>query len=91
MRKLLFLFPLLSTLAQAEWKKHVVTEAKGMINSAVAADWNADGKIDVIASLDGKVVLFTGPDWKKRRLAFMLYTARSTYSDSTVFHITGEC
>ena len=68
MRKLLFLFPLLSTLAQAEWKKHVVTEAKGMINSAVAADWNADGKIDVIASLDGKVVLFTGPDWKAHTL-----------------------
>ena len=60
MRKLLFLFPLLSTLAQAEWKKHVVTEAKGMINSAGAADWNADGKIDVIASLDGKVVLLRG-------------------------------
>ncbi len=68
MRKLLFLFPLLSTLAQAEWKKHVVTEAKGMVNSAVAADWNADGKIDVIASLDGKVVLFTGPDWKAHTL-----------------------
>ena len=29
-----------------------------MINSAVAADWNADGKIDVVASLDGKVMLF---------------------------------
>ena len=54
---------------QAEWKKHLVVEAqRGMVNSAVAADWNSDGKNDVIASLDGKVVLLLSPDWKSHTL-----------------------
>ena len=54
---------------QAEWKKHLVVEAqRGMVNSAVAADWNSDGKNDVIASLDGKVVLLLSPNWKSHTL-----------------------
>ena len=43
---------------------HTVTEARGKVNSAVANDWNGDGEIDVIASHDGKVFLYQGPDWK---------------------------
>ena len=51
--------------AEATWKKHVIQEpARGMINSAVAHDWDKDGHIDVLSSLDNKVVLFKGPDWE---------------------------
>ena len=58
---LLFLaFPLA---VGAQWEKHVIVESSGMINSAVAADWNGDGRMDVIASLDDKVILFEGPEW----------------------------
>ena len=58
---LLFLaFPLA---VGAQWEKHVIVESSGMINSAVAADWNGDGRLDVIASLDDKVILFEGPEW----------------------------
>ena len=69
MHKLFFLFLLIPMWVQAEWKKHLVVEAqRGMVNSAVAADWNSDGKNDVIASLDGKVVLLLSPDWKSHTL-----------------------
>ncbi|MDE2682454.1 MAG: VCBS repeat-containing protein, partial [Verrucomicrobiota bacterium] len=58
---LLFLaFPLA---VGAQWEKHVIVESSGMINSAVAADWNGDGRMDVIASLDNKVILFESPEW----------------------------
>lgn len=51
--------------ADGEWRKHVIRPpAKGMINSAVAHDFDRDGQIGVIASFDGKAVLFKGPDWK---------------------------
>ena len=69
MHKVFFLFLLIPMWVQAEWKKHLVVEAqRGMVNSAVAADWNSDGKNDVIASLDGKVVLLLSPDWKSHTL-----------------------
>ena len=46
------------------WKKHVVIEgAKTGINSALANDWNGDGKMDVIASFNKQVVVFSGPQW----------------------------
>lgn len=48
-----------------DWKKHVIVpKARSGINTAVANDFDGDGKIDVIASYDGKVVLLRGPDWK---------------------------
>ena len=50
---------------ESHWKKHIVqSPAKNMVNTAVASDWNGDGKMDVISSVDGGVILYTGPDWK---------------------------
>ncbi len=46
------------------WTKHVVME-KGRNNTAVAADYNGDGKIDVIASYPGKISLFLAPNWEE--------------------------
>lgn len=47
------------------WKKQVVVDqAKSAINSAVAADFDRDGKMDILASYDGHVVALKGPDWK---------------------------
>ena len=69
MHKLPSLFLFLSTALYGEWKKHIVVEAeRGMVNSAVSADWNGDGIRDVIASFDGKVVLLIAPDWKAHTL-----------------------
>ncbi|MDF1656581.1 MAG: VCBS repeat-containing protein [Verrucomicrobiales bacterium] len=45
-----------------KWKKHVVME-KGQNTSAVAADYDGDGDVDVITSYAGKVSLFDAPDW----------------------------
>ena len=58
-------FYLLLHPARAEWKKHIIQEpVLKNIPSAVANDWDGDGKIDVISSWGGKVVLYRGPDWK---------------------------
>lgn len=46
------------------WKKHVIVEG-GHCNTAVAIDVNQDGRMDVIASLGGKVKLFLAPTWDK--------------------------
>ncbi|MGY8656458.1 MAG: FG-GAP repeat domain-containing protein [Verrucomicrobiia bacterium] len=51
------------------WKKHVLqpaSETRGMINTAVASDFDKDGHIDVLASFNGGVVLLPGPDWKTK-------------------------
>ncbi|MFT4588673.1 MAG: hypothetical protein ACI8QF_002777, partial [Limisphaerales bacterium] len=51
------------------WKKHVLqpaSETQGMINTAVASDFDKDGHIDVLASFNGGVVLLPGPDWKTK-------------------------
>jgi hypothetical protein len=59
--------------ASAEWRKHVIEPedaANGMVNTAVAADFDNDGAIDVMASFAGKVVVYKGPDWKKRVTAY---------------------
>jgi hypothetical protein len=50
---------------EAGWKKHVIQEpVTGGINSAVANDWDGDGKIDILSSHSGKAILYRGPDWK---------------------------
>ena len=41
---------------------------KGVNTTAVAADYNGDGKTDVITSYNGKVSLFTSPDWEETEL-----------------------
>lgn len=63
--KILFITVFLTgTLHSAEWKKHVVME-KGANTSAVAADYDGDGDVDVITSYAGKVSLFSSPDWEE--------------------------
>lgn len=57
---------LLSPLAAGEWTKHTIhPPAKGMINGASANDFDGDGEMDVITSVDGQVVVLQGPDWRK--------------------------
>ena len=48
----------------AAWKKHTVME-QGHCNTAVAVDANGDERMDVIASVNGKVSLFIAPDWNE--------------------------
>ena len=52
------------SIAAAEWKKHPVVAA-GHTNTAVAADYTGDGKIDVISSSAGKVSLYLAPGWSE--------------------------
>lgn len=47
------------------WKKHVVHEGFHT-NTAVAADFTGDGRIDIIANNDGKTRLFIAPHWQER-------------------------
>ncbi len=46
------------------WKKHVVHEGFHT-NTAVAADFSGDGRIDIIANSDQKTRLFLAPDWQE--------------------------
>jgi hypothetical protein len=66
--KSLHLFLLLAfaaaPLSAGEWKKHTVME-KGQNTSAVAADYDGDGDVDVITSYAGRVSLFNAPDWEE--------------------------
>ncbi|MEP2776415.1 MAG: VCBS repeat-containing protein [Luteolibacter sp.] len=48
----------------AEWQKHTIMEL-GRNTTAVAADYDGDGDVDVITSYDGKVSLFLAPEWKE--------------------------
>ncbi|MDA7864745.1 sulfatase-like hydrolase/transferase [bacterium] len=50
------------------WRKHVIARAKGSVNSAVSADFDNDGHVDVLSSYDGKVVLHRGPNWDAHQL-----------------------
>lgn len=52
------------SLSAGDWKKHTVAEP-GHNNTAVAADYNGDGKVDVITSSRGKVSLFAAPEWNE--------------------------
>lgn len=48
------------------WKKEVVQSTgsvSGQVNTVVAADIDDDGRMDLVGSFDGKVVLFCGPEW----------------------------
>ena len=42
MRNICILFLALPFVVGAQWEKHVIVESSGIINSAVAADWNGD-------------------------------------------------
>ncbi len=67
MKNLSLLCPVLMSglapfLHSAEWEKKIVME-RGHNNTAVAADYNGDGEMDVITSYAGRVSLFAGPEW----------------------------
>ena len=47
----------------APWTKHVVFSGEHT-NTAVAADFTGDGRIDVISNSGGKTRLFVAPDWR---------------------------
>lgn len=51
-----------SSTASAEWKKHVV-HTGFHTNTAVAADFTGDGKVDIISNSRGKTRLFVAPKW----------------------------
>ena len=60
--------------SKAKWKKHIVKAGNPVpgsknhfpdVNAVSANDFDKDGHIDIIASFDGKVTLFKGPDWKE--------------------------
>jgi hypothetical protein len=61
-----------SNQARGTWEKHIIQSdiapgTKGQptqINTVVAHDFDRDGAMDVMASFQGKVVLYQGPDWK---------------------------
>lgn len=60
--------------AREDWKKHVIQNdiAPGVenpfvqINTVVADDFDRDGAIDVMASFQGKVILYKGPYWEPK-------------------------
>lgn len=86
------LLPLLSATwvaaAESAWTKHVVME-KGRNNTAVAADYDGDGKVDVIASYPGKISLFLAPDWDEVIL-HRFPKASATCIHSETFDIDGD-
>ena len=49
------------------WKKHLVFEGERN-QTAVAADFTGDGRVDVIASCGGATRLFVAPDWQEVQL-----------------------
>ena len=76
-----FLFTATAGAAEAggPWKKHVVlsaAETGGGVNTVLANDFDGDGKLDIISSFSGKVVLLKGPDWKQRLVVHKLPTSR---------------
>ena len=95
MRNSRLLFLALPLAVGAQWEKHVIVESSGMINSAVTADWNGDGWMDVIASLDGKVILFQGPKWGAHTLHYFgpgqsRNKPRSTCIHSCLMDVDGD-
>lgn len=54
---------LLPDVGAAEWTKHLVTSGAHS-NTAVAADYDGDGRVDVITSSAGTVTLHLAPDWR---------------------------
>lgn len=55
-----------SQAAAEDWVKHTIhPPAQGMINGISANDFDGDGEMDVITSVDGQVVVLKGPAWNK--------------------------
>lgn len=67
MRTLLLALAVCSPLIAKDWPKHVVYEGEHC-NTAIAADFTGDGKVDVVANAGGKTRLFVAPSWKEHIL-----------------------
>ncbi len=52
---------------KTQWTRHVVATG-AMFLTAVALDFNRDGKMDIIASGSRVTTLFEGPNWKPKEL-----------------------
>src|SRR5688500_13558272 len=65
MRPLLLVFALAHTLAAQDWIRHVIAEGFHS-NTAVAADFTGDKRVDIVANdADGKRdILYAAPDFK---------------------------
>lgn len=53
-----------STAENPKWPRHVIAEGY-MNQTAIAADFTGDGRLDVISNGDGKTRLYAAPDWKE--------------------------
>ncbi len=47
-----------------KWKKHHIVANQGLIQAIAPGDYNQDGKMDVVSSFEGKVVLYKAPHWE---------------------------
>ena len=74
--------------SDASWTKHTVME-KGRNNTAVAADFDGDGRVDVITSYGGRVSLFLAPDWEEIPL-HRLSKPGATCIHSEVMDVDGD-
>ena len=73
MKCTLFLFFTLGlSLSAAPWKKHVILSNEAgknsSVNAATAADVNGDGHIDVLASFNGTVTAWAGPNFSRSQV-----------------------
>lgn len=84
----LFLASLIVSAPAGEWKKHVVME-KGRNTTAVAADYDGDGDVDVITSYSGKISLFAAPDWEETVL-YRFPKMNTNCIHSETFDIDGD-
>ena len=53
-----------STAENPQWPRHAIAEGY-MNQTAIAADFTGDGRVDVISNGDGKTRLYVAPDWKE--------------------------
>ncbi len=89
MKALTLVLILLSpTLAMAGWEKHIVVEA-GTNQTAVAADFDQDGAVDVISSYGGKVSMYLGSDGREV-VIHEFSTPRAKAIHSATFDIDGD-
>ena len=56
------------TVVQAgKWTRHEIFSG-AHVNSATAADFDGDGDQEILFSADGNVIMYLGPDYKKKQV-----------------------
>ena len=84
---ILFVLSLVSTpVVGEEWKKHVVHEGDN-VSTAIAADFNRDGRPDIISNSGGKTRLFLNPDWTE---VIIDENAENDFIHSEVYDVDGD-